>query len=219
VRRRRPLRPWESAADGRPAARLRLGGGFLELVCHEFVELDAHEVELHRRPLELVRPARLGTSTVAVAVLARSADGRVLLGLDDDDLPAAQGFLGNSELLVAPAWRLPRDIVGAAAARRWVAARLAADYGLAAGESWELGGRYHPSPGITPEVVHPLAVELAALPSPAPRALRFVPLDEVVRERAALRDGHLRIVGLRAAHALGLFARPDPDGAVRATRA
>jgi hypothetical protein len=36
--------------------------------------------------------------------------GEVWIGIDDDDLPAAQCFHGNSEILVAPAWRLPREV-------------------------------------------------------------------------------------------------------------
>jgi len=131
----------------------------------------------------------------------------VLLGIDDDDLPAAQGFVGNSELLVAPAWRLPREVVGVAASRTFVAAQLLREYGVVAGAVWELGGRYHPSPGLTPEVVHPLAVEVTAHHADAPSRLRFVPLDALIQGRHALRDGHLRIVALRAAHALGLLAQ------------
>jgi hypothetical protein len=44
---------------------------------------------------------------------------------------------------------------------------------------------------------------VARLESPAERTLRWVPLAEVVREIHRVRDGHLRIVALRAAHALG----------------
>ena len=53
--------------------------------------------------------------------------------------------------------------------------------------------------------MHPWAVEITAVDD-APRALRWVPLGELVAGRAALRDGHLRVVALRAAHALGLLA-------------
>ncbi|MBM4360892.1 MAG: SAM-dependent methyltransferase [Deltaproteobacteria bacterium] len=181
--------------------------GFLALHCADFIERDALGGELHRRSLEMVLPARHSFNTLAVALLARTDDGRVLLGIDDDDLPAAQGFVGNSELLVAPAWRLPREVVGVAASRTFVAAQLLREYGVVAGAVWELGGRYHPSPGLTPEVVHPLAVEVTAHHADAPSRLRFVPLDALIQGRHALRDGHLRIVALRAAHALGLLAQ------------
>ncbi|MBM4376206.1 MAG: class I SAM-dependent methyltransferase [Deltaproteobacteria bacterium] len=179
--------------------------GFLELTCAEFVERDAAGVELHRRALEMVVPSRHAHASIAVAVLARTPEGRVLVGLDDDDLPAAQGFVGNSELLVTPAWRVPREVRGVELARAFVRERLRVEYGLEVGALWELGGRYHPSPGVTPEVVHPLAVEVTAHHADAPSRLRFVPLDALIQGRHALRDGHLRIATMRAAHALGLL--------------
>ncbi|HVJ21412.1 MAG TPA: hypothetical protein VM686_38640, partial [Polyangiaceae bacterium] len=77
------------------------------------------------------------------------------------------------------------------------------EYGLEVGRFWELGGRYHPSPGVTPEVVYPVAVELQKLPPGGDRPLYWVSLDELVTERLSLRDGHLRIGVLRTAHALG----------------
>ena len=188
------------------AASREESSGFLEVACAQFVERDAARNELHRRALELVLPSRHSFNTVAVAVLARGSDGRVLCGVDDADLPAAQGALGNSELLVSPAWRLPREVWGIERSHRFACERLLGEYGVEAASVWELGGRYHPSPGLTPEVVYPLAVEVRDVDENPERALRFVPLDELVRERHSLRDGHLRIVTMRAAHALGLLA-------------
>ena len=43
-----------------------------------------------------------------------------LIGVDEDDLPAAQAFSGNSNLLVAPAWRLRNDVHDMSAARAWM---------------------------------------------------------------------------------------------------
>ena len=153
----------------------------------------------------MVLPRRYGFNTVAVALLALDAEGQPLLGLDDDDLPAAQCFVGNSELLVTPSWRIPRQIVGIAATRAWILRQLEQCYGLRCGaHCWELGGRYHPSPGVTPEVVYPLAVQVHAAAA-AQLPLHWVRLSELVAQRRELRDGHLRIVALRAAHALGLL--------------
>ncbi|MCK5799230.1 MAG: SAM-dependent methyltransferase, partial [Deltaproteobacteria bacterium] len=129
--------------------------------------------------------------------------GEIWFGLDDEDLPAAQGFVGNSNLLVAPAWRLPRELVSFTPAVAWIRERLSREYGVNAEEIWELGGRYYPSLGVTPEVVYPLAVEVQA-ERRAERKLSWVRLSELVRERHRLADGHLRIVVGRAAHALGL---------------
>jgi SAM-dependent methyltransferase len=173
-------------------------------------ELMRHEVLVVRDfvdpgPREVVAPRTLGTNTIAVALLARRGD-ELLLGLDDDDLPAAQCFHGNRELLVAPAWRLPATVTSTTPARAWAGARLAAEYDVEAGAVWELGGRYHPSAGATPEVVYPLAVEVRR-EGPKGRPLTWVRLVDEIANRGALLDGHLRIVALRAAHALGVLGR------------
>jgi hypothetical protein len=68
----------------------------------------------------------------------------------------------------------------------------------------ELGGRYHPSAAVTPEVVHPLCV-VVDRERPSRRRLSWVPLAELTPNLDSLVDGHLRIVAGRAAHALGLF--------------
>lgn len=190
----RPRRRAWTAVEG-PAT-------FLDLRCSWFEELAADGRVLHRVRREYVVPRGSSLNTMACAVLAR-VDGEVLLGLDDDDLPAAQGFSGHSDLLVAPAWRLPREVQTVTPARRWVAARLAEDHGLQVGRVWELGGRYHPSAGVSPEAVYPVAVEVLGV-SGAGRGLHFVPLREVVERLDVLQDGHLRVLALRAAHALGV---------------
>jgi SAM-dependent methyltransferase len=177
--------------------------GFLALQCATFEEVAGDGVAVARQALELVLPRSLSACTIATAPLRRYR-GTVWLGVDDDDLPAAQCFEGHSELLVAPAWRLPRGITTMTRALAWTRERLAAEYGVDVARTWELGGRWYPSPGVTPEVVHAVGVEVSG-ERPASRQLRWVPLAEAVGARASLRDGHLRIVALRAAHALGLL--------------
>ncbi len=163
---------------------------FLDVVCSQFDELDAVGRTVASQVLEFVIPRTLSRNSVAVAPLCRHHD-EVLLGVDDDDLPAAQCFVGNSELLVAPAWRLPREVIGIRASRIWIAHRLRAEYGAVAGEMWELGGPYHPSPGVTPEVVHPLAVHVKRMEPDAARRLYWLPLREMVQRRSEVQDGHL----------------------------
>jgi hypothetical protein len=190
LRQRPPRRLFERVVESRD---------FLELQCMHFDELDATGRVLAGRTLEFVRPKPLSSQTVVTAPLLRYED-EIYLGLDDDDLPAAQSLAGNSQLLVAPAWRLPHTVTSMRGARIWILERLAAEYGLSCGDSWDLGGRYHPSPGATPEVVYPVAVEVLA----PGRKLHWVALRDLVRERGELLDGHLRIAALRAAHALGI---------------
>ncbi len=66
----------------------------------------------------------------------------------------------------------------------------------------ELGGAYYPSAGMSPEVAFPIAVEVLAAESGG-RRIHWVPLREVGARLGELMEGHLRIVALRAAHALG----------------
>jgi hypothetical protein len=181
---------------------------FLELRCSAFTELDTHGQQVAEQTLELVVPRPYGINTVALAPLWLH-DGVTYLGVDDDDLPAAQCFTGNSQLLVAPAWRIPREVHGIGGTRNFVRERLRQEYGVDCGRFFDLGGRYHPSAGLTPEVVYPMAaaIEILDSPSVALRSLRWIKLEDAAAGRELLVDGHLRIVTMRAAHALGVLSR------------
>jgi hypothetical protein len=181
--------------------------GFLELRCADFEERNAAGEVLATRPLEHVVPGPLSLLTVVTAPLVH-VDGEVWIGVDDDDLPAAQCFRGQSQLLVAPAWRLPHDRTALYLAHAWIRERLERECGLDLGRMWTLGGRYHPSPGVTAEVVHPLAFEVFGElggERRGERQLTWLPLRDTARHAGELRDGHLRVVSCRAAHALGLL--------------
>lgn len=190
----------------RPARRVfrRVGversPGFLELRARRFAELDAEGAEVAETALELVLPRARSSTSIAVAPLLRRG-GVVWLGIDDDDLPAVQCFRGTSETLVAPAWRLPREASTRSRARAFVTERLRAEYGVEIGEWFELGGRYLPSAGLSPEAVHPIAVEVTSIHA-APSALRWVSLEDAAKSAARLDDGHLRACALRAHHAI-----------------
>jgi SAM-dependent methyltransferase len=196
LRRRPRRRAWTRAEPAESR-------GFLDLRCATFEELSAAGDVVGRAPLELVTPRTLSINTVAAALLS-SHGGDVWLGLDDDDLPAVQCFGGHSQILVAPAWRLPVDVRGWMAAHAWLRTRLATEHDVECGAFWELGGRYHPTSGATPEVVHPVAVHVKR-EGLAGRRLRWVRLRDAVENLPDLTDGHLRVVALRAAHALGLL--------------
>lgn len=174
--------------------------GFLALECRSFDELDQAGNVVASRDLEYVVPQPLSALTVSVALLRR-VGGTVYIGLDDDDLPAAQCIRGNSELWVTPAWRLPHGVHGPDAGVGFVRERLLEEYGVTLEDTAWLGGRYHPSTGATPEVVHPLVGDVATLES-GQRTLAWVPLEELVRSPQWLADGHLRIAAERCAHLL-----------------
>jgi hypothetical protein len=179
--------------------------GFLDLRCSTFEEIGAAGVVVRSQRLEYVVPRRLGTNTLVAAVLARGPGGEPLFGVDEDDLPAAQGFSGNSNLLVAPAWRVPRGLGSLAQARDFALERLSAEYGVDAEHACDLGGPYRPSPGLTPEVVHPVVFTVRAI-AQGPRALAFIPLSQLIARRDRVPDGHLRVAALRVSHALGTAA-------------
>ncbi len=182
--------------------------GFLSLLCSSFAELDAQGNEIVSRPLEYVVPRLLGLNTIACAVFRRCSE-RIWLGLSDDDLPAAQCLNGQSQLWVVPAWRLPREIQTMRAARAFLINRLDETYGLRCGETWELGGRYFPSPGLTPEVVYPMAVEVLN-DGPDDSPLRWFALEDILHFLDHLNDGHTRTAALRLAHATGLLTAAWP---------
>lgn len=193
------------AAHRRAFERSDTQADFLEVRCGVFREYDAEGRELCSQRLEYVVPKTLSCNTMAFAPLRRRGP-RVELGIDDDDLPAAQCFSGNSNLWVAPAWRLPNDVRGVQQARDWAVARLEREYGLTVSERWELGGPYRPSPGLTPETVFATAVHVSS-ETPGERLLYWVDLESFVKNIDQVRDGHLRILALRAAHALGILPR------------
>lgn len=192
----------------RPARRVFLRandepGAFLEVRTTEFEELSAAGEVLHTRALEYVVPRTTGINTVVLAVLRRAGD-RIWIGLADEDRPAAQCLSGRSDLFVAPAWRLPKNPGGMRAARAWTLARLRETHGIEAGLVFELGGRWHPSSGTTPEIAFAMAVEVTAERG-GTWPLTWVELASLLDADDVLRDGHTRVVAWRAAHALGLL--------------
>ncbi len=173
---------------------------FLDLHCGRFEELDAKGQVVATRALEYVVPRLASTNTLAIAFLYRQ-EGRTYFGVEDRDLPAVQGFTGNSNLLAVPAWRLPPTIDSMPMAKSWVRDQASLELGIEIGELWELGGAYHPTPGLTPESVYPLVAEVRQV-SNLPGRIHWVSIDDLIRHREHLKDGHLRILLMRVAHAI-----------------
>jgi hypothetical protein len=76
------------------------------------------------------------------------------------------------------------------------------DFGVLVLKSWELGGSYFPSPGVTPEAVFPFVVEVdhSSLES---STLHFTSLDNLVSNIELIQDAHLAVAANRLIHALG----------------
>ena len=172
--------------------------GFLEVRALDVTEVDHARRALARQTLELVTPRPFSARTLSCAVLAR-IDGELCIAIDDDDRPASMAIENSSRLLVAPAFRIPHAHTDLPRATRWVRERLEAQYGLQADPVAELGGRYHPAPGLTPEVVHPYAWTTRH----AVDSLRWVPLRDATRHAQSLPDMHLRLLISRSAQAFG----------------
>lgn len=189
--RREIFEPVEESAD------------FLEVISSRFSEIDQNKREVAAQSLEFVVPRYYSYNTISIAVLRKYA-GRVFIGIHDDNLPAIQCFEGASNLLVTPAWRLPKEVQGIQASRNWTCANLLKEYGIKTEGLWELGGHYHPSPGVTPEVVIPLAVEVKE-ELQGDCQLHWVALEDVIAHSEHILDGHLRTAAMRAAHALDLL--------------
>jgi hypothetical protein len=177
----------------------------LRLESRPFIERNSMNEVVAVANRDFVVPADLSTNTIAVALLRRHC-GTPLIGLDEDDLPAAQCFTGSSALWVTPAWRIPREYTHLDAARAWIEQRILEQYACKVHTCSELGGRYYPSAGITPELVYPLFACVRQLEGGS-RKLVWVALHELVENIHRIQDGHLRIVALRAAHGLGLGPR------------
>lgn len=176
------------------------GGGFLGVYTADIVERDASGGALCSARFEFVAPRPLGTSTLATLPVVRVA-GEIHVGLERRELPAVQALSGSARLLTAPAWRLPHAVQTLDDAEALAAAQLARHFRVRLLRAWPLGGKYYPATGATPEVVYPLAVEVAA-DSAAASSLSFVPLRALLAARARIEDGHLLIALHRLAHAV-----------------
>lgn len=168
-----------------------------------FAELDREGSTLAEARFEYVLPGRLSCNTLVALPVARTERG-VFVGIEHRDLPAAQSFGGNSRITVAPAWRLPMTVKDQSEIPAFLREALQRDFRLDASRVWELGGPYFPTPGVTPEVVYPYAVEVK-LPEANGAAAYFVNLDELAGSLDLLQDAHLIIAVCRLAHALGLM--------------
>ena len=91
------------------------------------------------------------------------------------------------------------------------------EFGLSVQRVWELGGAYFATPGLTPEAVHPMAVECEAA-SAADSPLMFIDLDELMRSLELVQDAHLLIAASRLGHALGALVRGRSNRELRELR-
>ena len=191
------LVPVEGIAFERCA--LTAGRGFLSIREGTFLERTRSGLVISEVAFEYVVPQQLSLSTVAVIPVLKNQRG-VYVGVELRDLPAAQSFAGSSRILTIPAWRLPRSVRSIGELPAFLKTALQRDFALTVRNTWELGGSYFSSPGVTPEVVYPYVVEVDAS-DVASSPLQFVDCDAL--NPNDLHDAHLLLATHRLRHALG----------------
>jgi ubiquinone/menaquinone biosynthesis C-methylase UbiE len=179
---------------------LPAGPQFLSIREGTFIERTRSGDVISEVAFEYVIPQKLSISAVSVIPVVKT-DRSTYAGLELRDLPAVQAFEGNSRILTIPSWRLPLSLRRIGEQPAFIIAALHRDVSLTVRNTWELGGSYFSSPGVTPEVVYPFVVEVEAhdvISSP----LRFIDLLDLNLDQ--LHDAHLLISTHRLRHALGM---------------
>jgi hypothetical protein len=173
---------------------------FLSLRESRFAERNNEGHVLAEARFEYVLPQRLSNNTLLALPIMRTAQG-VFVGIEHRDLPAVQSFSGTSNIAVAPAWRLPSTVKHQSEIPAFLTETMCRDFRLHVGRAWELGGPYFSTPGVTPEIVYPYAVEVKSGEAFA-STLHFIHLDELAGQLELLEDSHLLIAASRLVHAL-----------------
>ena len=181
---------------------LPAGPRFLSIREGTFLERTQAGDVISEVPFEYVVPQNLGLSTVVVLPVVKTAGG-VFTGVELRNLPVVQSFTGSSTITSAPSWRRPRSVRNAGELPAFVSAAMRREFTLTVRNAWELGGPYFSSPGVTPEVVYPMVVEVDAN-DVASSPLHFVECDTLARRLDRIYDANLLLTAYRLRHALEL---------------
>ena len=176
---------------------------FLSLTQGLFIERNAAGETLASVPFEYVAPREFSKHTATAIPVLKTEQG-VFIGLEHRDLPAAQTFTHSARLAVVPAWRIPFAVTHIAELPPFLTQMMRREFSLAIRQIWELGGAYFPTPGVTPEIVYPFAIEVEAQEL-SNSDLQWASLSDVIAHLDLLKDAHSLIVICRLAHALGLM--------------
>lgn len=173
---------------------------FLKLCKGTFIETDSDNEVISQTEFEYVVPKNFSKNTVAAIPFVKT-ENDVLVGVEFRDLPAPQRFTGNSNIACVPAWRLPKIISHKFDIEPFLVERFANDFGVNINKTWELGGSYFTSAGITPEIVYPMAIEVKT-DKLDKTDLKFFSLTKLIEKADEIQDAHLLILSNRLAHAL-----------------
>lgn len=153
---------------------------------------------------DYLEPKVLGSETSSVVPYFLSR-GEVFIGLEKRQLASVQHKIGSADIVVTPAWRLPKHVKSRVQANLFLRERMQADFNLMSLNVTPLGAGYFPSLTYMPERVSPFAVEVDL--NHQPRDLDFVPLKSLLEDIENIPELHTRILILRLAHAMGALQR------------
>jgi len=173
---------------------------FLSIREGTFLERTPSGEVISEVAFEYVVPQKLSASTVTAIPVVKTQRG-TYVGVELRDLPAVQSFASSSRILTIPSWRLPLSLRSIGELPAFITAALRRDFTLAVRNTWELGGSYFSSPGVTPEVVYPFVVEVDAAGIPSSQ-LQFIDCNALNPDH--LHDAHMLIATHRLHHALGI---------------
>ena len=180
---------------------LAAGPQFLSIREGTFLERTRSGEVISEVQFEYVVPQKLSLSTVTAIPVVKTQRG-TFVGVELRDLPAVQSFAGTSRILTIPSWRVPLSVRTVGELPAFIAAALPRHFGLNVRNTWELGGSYFSTPGVTPEVVYPFVVEIEAPDIPS-SPLHFIDSDLLAKNLDQLHDAHLLLSTHRLRHALG----------------
>jgi hypothetical protein len=173
---------------------------FLNVIEGNYVETSPEGKVVAKATREYIAPKNFSHNIVSTIAVYKE-NGKVYVGLEKRNLPAVQMHEGFSDIVTAPAFRLPQEIKNLQEANAFSFSALAKYHGVKAIKSWELGGPYNSSIGVTPETVYPRVVEVE---KPKDNAqLHWVELNDLTKSRDLIKDGHSLVLVYRLAHALG----------------
>lgn len=176
------------------------GTQFLSVREGTFVERTRSGEIIAEVAFEYVVPQKLSLNTVTVIPVVRKPSS-TFAGIELRDLPAVQSFGGSSRILTIPSWRLPLSLRNIGELPAFITVAMQREFGLAVRNTWELGGAYFSSPGVTPEVVYPFVAEVEARDI-ASCPLGFIDCNRLVSKLDQFHDAHLIISTHRLLHAL-----------------
>ena len=180
---------------------------FVEVRQGDFVEKDGRGRIVGGKTVSLeyaLPSSESGMSTNALSFLPvmklrRDDEISYYAGIQLRDMPAAQVHFQNSTVATVPFIRIPGDVATLEDAQAYGLDALHRYFNLRRGYIWSLSP-YHPTPGMTPDLVYPHIVEVDARFAGEAEDISWVPLDELLDMDTSVRCGQLLTLAYRFRH-------------------